>query len=469
MSLQYWNFSEALMQISQFKCENSKQSLFLHSLFLDLEQFEDIARGCYGLEYLLENQIVKIDDAFLQNIHNACELASQSAYKIIEKITLEKENFFLDEEQSSAKFSNFLKFISQCCYGVLLRAEGVNEMLVAPDYFDTILYSFCTNLGGIFVPAAQHFDPFRGKAVKNQEFIPTAAECFGYTERYVNAVRQGKNCQVSGLTVEAHQAQKEQFKVKDKEQLVFTSHNIKSVKWEIKKIVTNLNHTSIYKLGLSGPLDGQLTGHSQALRLTKDNGIEFFDPDYGLFFFKNQDDFIKWFSLLISVYKEKRNYFIHGIILMDCGKQQMEEPLLPSSSTATNSNFDFGNLFDYLNTFNRLSLEQEKIKYRDCSLKDLKLRFCENFASLIENVHDLNVLQETLDIMNNKECSSIQFILQRRHSFFDKLYSWFFQVEKPTQTQSEVIEIINQRMTQLQYKSSEESDSDDENSNFSLD
>ncbi len=144
--------------------------------------------------------------------------------------------------------------------------------------------------------------------------------------------------------------------------------------------------------------------HAMGIRLiNQNNGIELFDPIFGLFSFAHIQHFALWFPIFISYYCGTRSIF-RSYRIVKIGEQSFNEecdvPILSSQNSFSpiHSLDQITKIFDYFQRVYDSQLKLSKENRRYLCFIEIQTFFYFAFPSLVNSTIDLSLL----DLMKNK-------------------------------------------------------------------
>jgi|GEM_PF-6710469 len=299
---------------------------------------------------------------YMQNVKDACEFCIERTEKIKQAFDKFSDKRFLERNFGANKLflDNFEAVIAESkdILQKIISAEekqsekpndlsqsDVNRVIdksVEWLGLNALPYWICDISGGYFFPMKQACDPLTGKASKRAgiDFLTKKrkviwgeenGKCDGYVKQGRDQIERTGCPDYAPVMTEHTQWHFETQGGWNKEYL----HAVKNmISWTVlattpndtKKFIDRamerMRSDQVYKIGylLDGP-------HSTRVRIIPTtNIIEFYEPNYGTFFFYSKEDFANFFSLLISLDKlggtNNKHFFCYSI-----GKNKVPEKI----------------------------------------------------------------------------------------------------------------------------------------------
>ncbi|VVC75354.1 hypothetical protein AQUSIP_06440 [Aquicella siphonis] len=229
------------------------------------------------------------------------------------------EQLFKDIEDPNGRYHKLARKhrllfeeIKACVKGVKQAAQSISfsvSKYKSSSVLSDPLYQFANQLGARFILSMQGLDPIRGRLSESIDF---EGVCHGHVIKWKDEVESaGKYLALprhdeKTFSYQNNQGQKERGII---------CKNVMDI-WEaVDNVIASLDTHLIYKLSFNR-LDA---GHAMGLRKLKTGEIEFFDPNLGLFVFKNSTSFRAWIIQLFLEYRMNHQECMIG--LNPIGKQ----------------------------------------------------------------------------------------------------------------------------------------------------
>lgn len=176
------------------------------------------------------------------------------------------------------------------------------------------VYRLCTILGGVYIRVKQSFDPFMGGTIDDAgTFTPSEGICSGLVTQWAQECIEHGTPQYPNLGIDAViQQQDDQGNIlRDKAAPVSEAYAV-----DVESVITILSSIA--------PTDYQPhyiaiieedSGHALGIRRRADGTVEFYDPNYGYFFFNNDQAMGQWLDLFLNTYY-KNSFCNKELVLM---------------------------------------------------------------------------------------------------------------------------------------------------------
>lgn len=349
-----WNFARLKRKLSTFALpENGNHQAkqdFIYSINMHLDAlFAEIKASLFSQGYTSRN-LPELFDEISAGYQRAFIMANDSAAIILELLAREYKRYVTEdvhnEERSYLPYEELLSDILHCCHG--LRERPLNKRLInneeyrkilgeekepfvqsIKNYFseNDILYTYTLMTGGYVNPFNQGFDPLVGTHNIEDEMFKVENDegyCSGAVEEWAAEIsNEGEARNVSLLDAFSYMRQKTQGSLPPKiDRTIYFELN-KNVDTIAEKILSDLAPNCIYYLTLAAPVGKQ--GHATGIRRVPGTRmIEFYDPNYGLFLFKEAKAFINFFKLLLTLYYLDGQTVFLQAELFQIGRQNMK-------------------------------------------------------------------------------------------------------------------------------------------------
>lgn len=255
-------------------------------------------------KYETQSALNKLAETAKKNTYNFTGNYTRLALLKIRKI---QEN--VSEDKDPEDYRNLLTYVEDCIQATL--SQLIEKPLSKYTYISGIInlpysiYRQAVALGGTYFPFSQSEDPLRGKIriPTSQENLPPyvyemdKGNCYGLVRAW------GKTIQEKG---KFHYLQRRlAFSIEEQDNVQYVENIIKITQMNdgpqlfsnILEQTRLLNTKSIYEFRLD--FKG-VAGHATGIRKTLNGEIEFNDPNYGIFVFRNAEQFAGWFVYYVQ-------------------------------------------------------------------------------------------------------------------------------------------------------------------------
>lgn len=463
------NFVGARMLIQAFKLpsnrdEGEAERKFLENFIKAIDTLEGEVKKSLSVKKSMNQAIDRsILKKAIQQSHQHCH---DRAHELL--IELQKE--IKRTSQAKQQSSDYLKLMNklmECCLGIINNASSLclaaNKKSFNEDGFrGIILYDFCIDLGGYCLPSHQYLDPLIGcvqGAGNREKYEADDGHCLGYVYSWAKQIEiNGEAAFLNVLDPVAHyyQTHYHETHYSPTNKITGDQYCLYPVKSSITKILAQINQEHIYYIAL-GNLE---IGHATGIRRRSHGAIEFFDPNFGLFIFPDENTFIEFFVFFTSVCNlGNKAYNIISYSPIAAQKQAVKIDDIVFKKKEK-SDFPMRNYLtrkSYQQLFKDWDNAYKENFYSYISLGQLKENFINNITVRIERTSDIKVLtylyelfsmdDNTLAKEENKDYAFINILKKRRYAIIDELSFW--KENKNTATINKLKAMIDARIDQV--------------------
>lgn len=399
-----FNLTEARMLINEYIAHNKTKLSESETSALNelLVTFDIIEKDTISLLYPHYNDpsyfannttdIILLD--FKKNSTDACNACRDKIIDLKQKIEKFKQN------TKDETFLGLLNSIEDHTHGIFLNATQEKNFLIDD------IYKMSRALGGFFIPSSQDLDPLMGMEKDDTgAWIRNTGECYGLTKQ------QAKEIKEFGIALPSMVVKESVNKYQDK-QARGISVLLEGAKGYVDKRVAssldrrndvydfvvgalkNLKHGVVYKADFYT----KTNAHAMYFRrIPATTFIEYYDPNVGRFYFKNDEQFKYFYTYLISIYRRlgTRPHTLRFIPIEENIKKfdntHIIFPKHPEAFSTEELCAVAGNFLE-ITTFFQVT--------KNWSTADSRVTCHDAFLALIESIRDMKSLQALLQILN---------------------------------------------------------------------
>lgn len=458
---QYLNLASAHQIINNFLKKNNlsfEQRQFLNKINDEIVELQGEIQILFNLENYLEKNLTKEVGQKVKEAHLLVQSYSRLLVSLLEEKIREckKSN---DSDSYSALLHQLKNNLEAALDWTVenfpieeTRKPLVNRTLLKASN----LHNYCKRLGGNFFPFSQGFDPFFGYSIgRNGKREGNGGECHGLTENWIMQVqKEGYTRQIPLINKDVQNIQQEQ---QDYSFSIFKkSYDLSSE--GMKKLLEHVSINHIYRIDISG----SIPGHSVGIRRFVDSDnqqerYELFDPNFGLFVFKDQKSAQSFLAMMMLDYR------LYGLEQASLGISHRLTPENQCSSLEIpdeKKRLNKAEVFNYIEQFESLyrqsqieknkefTIEEYEEGYgrrRVISRKEIKNAFLVLLESLVEDINDISGLKRLKKEIISKEDLFIN-KFRNRCSLFENA---FWRKEK-TDTYTEAVRIIDEKIKKIE-------------------
>ena len=201
------------------------------------------------------------------------------------------------------RHSELFAKVKECVSEVIKTNLGIInhvETRLSPTSLPSV-YHLATLLKARYIPFNQSTEPLRGKP--SEESVYKAA-CYGHAMDWKDEI------EATGLYVGTPRSDKKNYLKHRSQNQNNYIHGKKcpsdgEIAFAVEELIQNLNfNNQIFRLSYGS----NNTGHSMGFRQLKNNEIEFYDSNFGVFIFQDISSFKIWLSELLAFYLKDRKY-----------------------------------------------------------------------------------------------------------------------------------------------------------------
>jgi hypothetical protein len=222
----------------------------------------------------------------------------------------------------SPAFLNLLKEVTRHVDAVIEEAKK-EEFVV-----ETTVYKICRAFGGYFIPISQGDDPLMGKIWGKSGWEDNPGQCDGLVKQSADEIAKTGIANPYPVVEEntrhyqETQGSKIPHHIMNMHEITISGDKKGGVLKFIHQVVDKLNTNYVYKIGIMGNLGR--TGHATRIRkIPRTDIIEFYEPNWGTFYFNNSENFCVFYALLMNHYRF-RNLNFPYLFLIKLEKQIQE-------------------------------------------------------------------------------------------------------------------------------------------------
>lgn len=396
-----WNLGEARLAIKygltrKVNLLNLDEILFLENLQDRIKAITELTRQIQTLE--LPNNP---DDYTLETMIKAYKNRLQEAIKVVYSAVKHNISDYLKKnvplnKSASPYFHELLQNIETCCAGVLSSLDQIDKKLQKEMFLLTTVCKNAEKFSGVCIPMTQDFDPLQG-LINVSLVAPTEGNCFGHVYFWAKQVHE-KGYANPSIVLDTYAYKRH----KDQEERRAKLPNISIPSMDNSHFMTDLlqkiNNQGVYELELFS----KHGGHAIGIRKIPTTGeIEFFDPNFGLFLFKNEKNFRDFFMRLMTSYRLRGDDYIKTSL--KCISEQPANAKSCLSAFAVKSDYivtaeDFSKT---IFTFNHFYNQQKTEGFKTMTSDRFKEIFLEVFPSYIDYVRDPSEIELIKKQLNN--------------------------------------------------------------------
>ncbi|MCE0724000.1 MULTISPECIES: ankyrin repeat domain-containing protein [Legionella] len=282
-----------------------------------------------------------------------------------------------------------LGYLNECCIGTMKHLIETAEIFLpkfAKKIDEDANYITAREFNCPFLPLSQTFDPLIGRS--NIDWDYWEGTCGGYIDFWQEQIASFGALQYMPVTTsDVYNAQGQAKTRSDVNKIAYKNENITMAE-VVEKILNSIEEDQTYALSFLANVGGHATG---IRRIPGTNGIEFFEPNYGIFVFPEENLFKSWFVRYTDHYASK-NIFIEHFNLQARPAALNHKPVIhPSSTSLSFSNEALLNYMEgILTTFNN----QEAKSFSDIPKEKILAEIASRFANGIKYIKNLKILEE---------------------------------------------------------------------------
>lgn len=371
------------------------------------------------LDTILKNSADNIKDA-----NSFCLYACQGYKRHIDELAA---------QHSNKKFKDLLTEISTHFDGVIAKAitnlNSYNQL--QEQILDRSIYRACKALGGLFIPSMQYIDPLMGKqSIENNKWVTNRGECHGHvlqTSGEIQYLGQPQYHPVVKGNTQYHQTNHTKLSYLgltfEYAKTLLKSAKKDDVQTFINNVLKKIKDTHTYLITMSR----NNSSHSTRIRINpKTNIIEFYDPNYGTFFFNNKEAFAKFFVMLISNYRQSSSQYKQFKLLALSKQNELANSNIIKFSSANNQKNNDPICIELVDNF----LQNADIQYSNGTLTEndkriMRIACHDVIISMIDTIKDQNYLTDI-----NQLVSKYTYIFTLKGKLSDELKSIYKALDK---------------------------------------
>lgn len=405
-----WNLGEARLAIKY--CLTRKVNLLSLDEILFLEKLQERIKAITELTRQIQTLELpnNPDDYTLETMIQAYKNRLKEAIEVIYSAVKHNISDYLKKnvplnKSASPYFLELMQNIETCCAGVLSSLEQMEIKLQKEMFLLTRVCKNAEKLAGVSIPMSQDFDPLQG-LINTSLVPPTEGNCFGHVYFWAKQVHE-KGYANPSIVLDTYAYKRH----KDQEERRAKLPNISIPPMANSQFITDLlqkiNNQGVYELELYSKTGGHAIG---IRKIPKTGEIEFFDPNFGLFLFKNEKSFRDFFMRLMTSYRLRGDDY--RTATLKCISEQ------PANAKSCLSAFEVKG--DYIVTaeefkktiftFNHFFNQQKTEGFKIMTPDRFKEIFLEVFPSYIDYVQD----PEEIELIK-KQLKNLTFLAMADH------------------------------------------------------
>lgn len=374
------------------------EATFLRSLVKQITDIEKSVHDAFQQKMDASLTPEQLTRQFKENTGNAHRVCFKGTSDLLDKM---KKTYDGGSPVINKQMNTFLQSLLPHVEAVVEQSNSMNSSKIS-HYLDNNadIYLYCKALGGYFLPMSQSLDPLVGKLESSnprERFKDDEGKCDGFVKQGRDMIQATGTPEYFPITHEHTQYHMDaqalisvnfdalrNMKVMD-----LSVNEMDALKKYTEKAMEKMQNEKVYKIGFIGP-----GGHSTRIRMIpRTNIIEYYEPNFGTFFFYERESFVTFFTLMMNTYKRSGmffNKFFFYVIGENKAPAQVPAPLTADKTGRQNLDRD---LFQSIkSTTESLSFLKYDLNEYHMTEKDLRICCYDNVVNTLDLVQDQGTL-----------------------------------------------------------------------------